>query len=565
MKIFSAIIENFGSYEKLEFSFDKTGLTLISGPTGSGKSTLCDVIPWGLFGVTAKNGKADDIISWNTKGPTSCLINLEGMSVYRSRNPNDLYYTTDGTLKRGKDLLDTQKQINQLLGVDATTYLAASYFHEFSQTAQFFTATAKSRRMLTEELADLSLAINVKTGLTTYVKQLKKDIESQTSSLNLHQNSLNLQQKALINEKQKLTTWANNQKRGIENLEIKAKSFESDKLEQIKQLNYERIEFNQDIENKLAEVVRELKSTESKIKPGEHFIVARHKLNTKKIEIGDTKCKECGSMKDSHKHLLIQREFHDLEKQEIENNRLMASISTLNSQTKQLNTRVNPYVSQIEKETTRENTYLTQLEDAKLADNPYFSSLGLVELEIEELENNITLLAEDIADLKTELSDSELLDQVVDDFRGCLITNTVSFLEHNTNDLLTKHFDAEIKVKFSVADADKLEVDIMKDGNTASFTQLSKGQRQLLKLAFGVSVMKQVSNFSGVDINCVFLDECLDGMDDVIKAKAFTLLESMSLHYDSIFCVEHSEAFKAGFNNRIDVTLVDGHSEVQVD
>jgi len=59
VKILSCVLENFASYERLEFDFSPQGLTLIEGPTGSGKSTLCDAIPWILFGRTAKDGALD--------------------------------------------------------------------------------------------------------------------------------------------------------------------------------------------------------------------------------------------------------------------------------------------------------------------------------------------------------------------------------------------------------------------------------------------------------------------------------------------------------------------------
>src|SRR5690348_8536249 len=93
MRILSVSAQNFASYKSLEFDFQNQGLILIQGATGSGKSTLCDLIPWVLFGQTAKGGKVDEIRTWNTEEPTTGSIRLSNnIVIWRSRSPNDLFY-----------------------------------------------------------------------------------------------------------------------------------------------------------------------------------------------------------------------------------------------------------------------------------------------------------------------------------------------------------------------------------------------------------------------------------------------------------------------------------------
>ena len=189
MKIISCHAENFGSYKKLDFEFDSKGLTLVSGPTGAGKSTLCDLVPWVLFGTTAKGGKVDDILSWSggiTKGE---ILVESGFKIImkvcrtRSKGSNDLYYTfMEGKNRdeecaplRGKDLNDTQELIHAHLGMAADTYLASAYLHEFSLTNQFFITSAKNRRLLTEQVADLTLATTLTKKTAEYKKTVKKE------------------------------------------------------------------------------------------------------------------------------------------------------------------------------------------------------------------------------------------------------------------------------------------------------------------------------------------------------------------------------------------------------
>jgi DNA repair exonuclease SbcCD ATPase subunit len=76
MKVYKAVGDEFGSYKKVIIDLDNKGLCLVSGPTGAGKSTMFDLVPWTLFGVTAKNGAADDVINWQAESETTGRVTL---------------------------------------------------------------------------------------------------------------------------------------------------------------------------------------------------------------------------------------------------------------------------------------------------------------------------------------------------------------------------------------------------------------------------------------------------------------------------------------------------------
>src|SRR5258706_10723800 len=94
-------------------------------------------------------------------------------------------------------------------------------------------------------------------------------------------------------------------------------------------------------------------------------------------------------------------------------------------------------------------------------------------------------------------------------------------------------------------------------------TQLSKGQRQLLKLCFSVSVMQAVSNQHGISFKQLFFDESLDGLDENFKLKACTMLENLALDDTGVYLVEHSMSVKAMINNKYKVGLVNGSSQIE--
>lgn len=465
MRIISCHLENFGSYKTLDFDFQNQGLTLIQGPTGSGKSTLMDAIPWILFGVTAKGGKVDEIRSWNTKGITTGTIRLSnGYTISRTRGPNDLFYSTKGPEKlRGRDLGDTQKLINSELGFTVEQYLSGAYFHEFSQTAQFFTTTPKIRRNICEQIADLSLAKKLQLSLSE--KRKSTDIQFRLAEIEAH----------------------------------KAKS----QLETFLRLSEHELHKSSMWEISHEKTMAYVQSCYEKFEAGRKKVITNQ-------------CRECGTK------LAEPKEVVD------------------NS--------INPHIERLSALLNEENPHNEGVKD--------FSK------EISQCKDSAKIYEAQCVDLKNILNDYNMLGEVLDSFRGEVIVNTIKLIEQGSNDYLTKYFDAEITLNLNILDTDKLEVTIHKDGNECSFTQLSKGQRQLLKLCFGLSIMKAVQNHNGVKFEQIFLDEALDGLDENLKIKAYRLLEELALYYNSVFVIEHSGALKNMFINSFSVELKNSRSEI---
>lgn len=483
MKVISCHLENFASYELLDFEFDDKGLVLIQGATGSGKSTLCDAIPWILFGRTAKNGAVDEILSWPGDKVTIGIITLDKVRVTRTRGPkpkdNDLFYygEFDSIGKRGKDLNDTQRLINNLLGLNIDLYLSGAYFHEFSQTAQFFTTTAKNRRTICEQIVDLSLAKSLQEKTGTSLKQVNNDLNQATTKISTLTANIAILNRMQLNETNKFDTWGKTQDLKISQIESNVLKFEESR---------------------------------------------ERRLRQEQLRLQSPICSECGAKKTNNhihpaNHMNIKLEM---------------------------------------------NPYINQLEQAKAEVNPHTSGVKDFSKDIKDNQGLLLEYNSKAQILNTEISDLETLGDVLASFRGALVENTIKDLETKTNQLLHNHFDSEIQIELHIEDSDKLEVTILKDSNLCTYTQLSKGQRGMLKLCFGISVMKAVQNHHGISINQIFFDESTDGLDDNNKLKAVKMLETLALEYDTIYLVEHSETVKSMINNSYYVTLNNGNSEI---
>lgn len=514
MRIISVEVENFASYRHLKFDYSGQGLTLLRGLTGSGKSTLCDSVPWILFGKTAKGGAVDEVLSWPgdqvSYGASTLTVDSGLIHIHRIRGKakdNDLWYTLDIDLKayRGKDLPDTQRLLNDLLGFDYDLYLAGAYYHEFSQTAQFFTTTAKNRRAISEQLVDLSLATKLQPKLVEDKKVLSKQLDETEKRIYTLGTNIELLKRMYMAELVKFNEWDAKKQQRISLLQNKIVNFEDDKNRTLEELVAKDDAFEEDEHKK------------------------QHKQNVKR------QCPECGNW----------------------------TGETSEGPAKRYIVRANPYTEQIERELARTNNYVNQMIELEAEINPHKEAAEKMALEKFDSEHVLEDYKVTQALKTADLDELEVLQQVVADYRSVAITNTIQDLETKTNKLLTDHFDAEIRVSFAVEDADKLEVTIHKDGNECVFTQLSKGQRCLLKLCFGLSVMEAVQNHHGIKFEQVFLDEALDGLDDTLKTKALGLLQTLGQQYDSIFLVEHSSELKAAIDNQFEVTLINGESHIE--
>lgn len=484
MKLIKVQVTNFASYKNLEFTFTDNGLTLVSGPTGSGKSTLLDVVPWLLYGKTSKGGSVDEIRSWNSDETTYGSLTFDTHTIVRTRKPNDL--TIDG--RRGKDLADTQRRINEILGMDYELYLASAYMHEFSQTAQFFTTSPKNRRALSEQLVDLKLAKTLAVAAKDEEKFLNTAYESIQKQLNQDKIQLDTLNTVSADADAKAKDWDLDRNARIEHI--------------IKYLNDLEITTKAKLPILKAEAAR----LNNLIKP----------------------CPTCGS---GHKSATIEKQLQPVLNQ------------------------IGRLTLQLELEQARTPK---DIENLRNSTNPHKSTFDSVKLsslayKVEELDVQSCLIEEEIIKL------SQLQD-LIPQFRNILITDTISFLETKTNTLISEHFDGEMSISLKVETDDKLEVEIKKNGNDCAYTQLSKGQRQILKLCFCTAVMTCVQNHNGLSIDTLFYDEAMDGMDDETKAKAFTLLEKVATNYSNVFVVEHNENLKTLFHCSIIVSLQENHS-----
>ncbi len=560
MKILSASITNFGSYKHLEFDFSSTGLALLYGPTGSGKSTLQDIVPWILFGNTSKNGNVDEIRNWKSDSPTigvlTLLMNDNPISITRVRgNPqqNDLYWTIGEEKHRGKDLIDTQKILNSLLSIDYDSYILAATYNEFSEAGMFFLSKAKDKREVFEKVVDLSFPARVLESTVLSKKETKKLIDVTQKQITKFASQLEALATNDTYTRKQSNKWEADKLNIVASLIMKSNQFEKQKQADIDTAKDSAYKFDSEVKRTIDTLIDKLDELDQKILPKEEF----EKKEAKLVARLQTACSTCGKTSQTSPELEALREAKR------SNNKYMEKFAEYGQQLREVQKSKNPYTNQVRQCEQALNQYGEQLEAKQAEQNPYLEQLTLNLVNREYYYIQLSKTKDALTDLETKLS---ALDQIYDlsfDLRGELLKNVVNKIQNHTNNILQTHFESEFKVVFTLSGADSLDVDISKNGHPCVYKQLSKGQRSLLKLCFAISIMDAAANKLGQHFNLLTFDEALDGMDVDLKLKAFSLFESLNAKHPSVLVVEHTPEFQNLFSEKYRVSINADESNIE--
>ncbi len=553
MKLKHGEVTNFGSYKHLRFDFQDQALALVYGPTGSGKSTLMDIAPWILYGQTAKDGNADEVRSWTADGePTTGQLEVElldgSIQVTRIRgtsSENDLFWDEgDGAKHRGKDLTETQKLLEKRLGVSAELYLTAAYFCDFSPTSTFFSAKAKDRRALFDKIADMELPTKLSGALSEARKVSKKDLAAQQVALSRAAGKVETLQSVVEGNKTSRDSWGAEREEYLAELLGKVEGFELEKSSKIQALTTKQERFEDDRNARATKLAEKITTNADRLKTPEHY---EELISIVKQQ---SRCKSCDALPTEATDK-IQRIQASKSAMAILAERHKADIAALETIVKE----VNPYDEQVKQAKTAENHHAEVFNAEQEKSNPFIAELERSETMLVTAEQAVATLKRDVGTLERRVAALTKLYDLSFDLRGELLRSAVAQIEAATNKHLEDYFDAELRVGFSLEGADNLEVAIYKSGNACTFRQLSKGQRQLLKLCLSVSFMASAANTAGVHFDSVFFDESLDGLDSALKLKAYRLFETLATRHSSVLVIDHSEDLQNLFDRRYRVSM----------
>lgn len=561
MIIHNIKIINFKSiYNTTEFNFDElTGLIKLSGNIGSGKTTLCEAILYGLYGQV-KQQKIPQLVSWNTKRMEVCInLTSKNNNIYIKRcNIEPLEVYINSKLLPASSKNDTQEILERDyydIPKMAVEKMCLISFNSFKSSL------ANMNPGETRQFLDNVFGFSTFTDYTAIASEYKSEasteistIETQISIYNKQLSDLNAK-KLKQQEELKTTIDTNNINSQLEEIDV-----EKDKIKELSQdLVKQENEFNNIYNKNKNEINKQL----SEIADKRAQIVllgkqAKNNYNTFKSGV----CPTCGQeistdIIDNYKseiekyksqYIGVNNEYIEVEKQ------LSELKSELNSKLDILNSKKSEYKTEYTNLKYKENELKQQIniynEKKKLLQDNYDNLIS-------ETENKILVLNVKLSEYnKKQESWSKMTELLSKTLRYKLLDTLIPHINNSIQLFINK-----LNQQFSIEFDQEFKPHIYSDNynKEINYNNLSTGQKKSLDLAIVFGILQNI--ISNVEFNIIILDELFSNMDADTRNMMLDMLsssvvnDSTSTISRSVFVINHAEMADDYFTHKLQVKL----------
>ena len=257
---------NFRCWKKKTVKFQDKGLILISGGSGSGKSSILNSI---FFAIT---GLGNKIVSYGEKKCSVKLSFEDGpiVSIYRTKNPGRLLVSLRNDLNTLLEDEEGQKYIDSIYGnhFQQTSYMTQKMIHSFLSLSP-----AEKMIFLQKFVLDDTSIQNMKKKCKENISTLKQKLTESRSKFQVFENEKNILEKDTL-IKNELDIWSddNNYNNEIINYTpdtLKSLNLEYNKLMEnnilYNKYNFQLTEYNKNLDE-INDKITELENKEKKTK-----------------------------------------------------------------------------------------------------------------------------------------------------------------------------------------------------------------------------------------------------------------------------------------------------------
>lgn len=540
MYIKSIKITNFKSiYGTQEFDFTELdGLVKLSGIIGSGKTTLCEALLYGLFGNVAGH-KIPNLVSWNEK---CCEIEMDLISrnkdIHIIRNSSmPLQVSVNGKLIAASSKRDTQAILEEELYDVPKLAIEKMCIISFSA----FNSLASMNPGQTKQFLDEVFGFGTFTQYNNIVVDERKLQVNENTKLNAVYSDTQDQIKYLTNKKLKQQEELKNTIDIVGCNELRAQLVEQGKA---KKEEFKRIKAES--EQKVLEVVTEKqKWYDKKLECATLGKQEKDWYNTFK----DGVCPTCGNeigkdVIEEHKNKMLDyaQKYKEYQNKE---NEIQIKIEKMNSEAK-----------------IKQDELKQDMEDLK-------KQISNIDAQIQTYNNSLALLNENYDDLISEYNnkldklkkDIEVSDKEICEWNDMNELFTKTF-RYNLLETLIPHINKSIAYFINKLDQNysitydqefKPHIKIDTFDREISYKDLSTGQRKSLDLAIVFGILQNI--IANVNFNLFCLDELFSNMDADSRNTMLALLNDSMAEDRTIFVINHAEMNDDYFSHKIKVRL----------
>ena len=540
MIIHNITIRNFKScYGEHKFNFDNLkGLIKLSGPIGTGKTTLAEAILWGLYG-TVKGQTNSQLVSWNMK---DCEIELnltsKNKNIHIVRNiHHPLIVEIDGKTLSASSKRNTQEILEEeLYDVPklAVTKMCVISFNAFNSLASMNPAETKQ---FLDDIFGFKLFSDFNNEI---VIERKAQVNEQIKLNSIYEE--NLKQIENLRNKQVTQTTQLKESIDIDNIKLRRQNL----VDKGVNLKTQKENILKERDNKLQEVDLVIKEYQNKMTEAVTLgKQAKNHYNTFKSGV----CPTCGQPIDQkhideykdkmNEYANIYRE-NESKKQEQENKK-----------TEIRNSYIDP-VNKLEEQMTELRNQISKI-DAEI--KSYNDSVQLIQDNYDELireyEDKVKKIKEELDKCDIEIGQwNEMNELFTKTLRYNLLETLIPHINKSIQFFINKldqsykiQYDQEFKAHIFVDSFDK----------EIAYNNLSTGQRKSLDLAIIFGILQNV--IASVNFNVFVLDELFSNMDSDARNIMLSLLNETMSDDKSIFIINHAEMQDDFFKHKIRVHL----------
>ena len=540
MYIKSIKITNFKSiYGTQEFDFTELdGLVKLSGIIGSGKTTLCEALLYGLFGNVAGH-KIPNLVSWNEK---CCEIEMNLISrnkdIHIIRNSSmPLQVSVNDKLIAASSKRDTQAILEEELYDIPKLAIEKMCIISFSA----FNSLASMNPAQTKQFLDEVFGFGTFTQYNNVVVDERKLQVNENTKLNAVYSDTQDQIEYLTNKKLKQQEELKNTIDIVGCNELRAQLVEKGKA---KKEEFKRIKA--ECEQKVLEVVSEKqKWYDKKLECATLGKQEKDWYNTFK----DGVCPTCGNeigkdVIEEHKNKMLDyaKKYKEYQNKE---NEIQLKIEKMNSEAK-----------------IKQDELKQDMEDLK-------KQISNIDAQIQTYNNSLALLNENYDDLISEYNnkldklkkDIEVSDKEICEWNDMNELFTKTF-RYNLLETLIPHINKSIAYFINKLDQNysitydqefKPHIKIDTFDREISYKDLSTGQRKSLDLAIVFGILQNI--IANVNFNLFCLDELFSNMDADSRNTMLALLNDSMAKDRTIFVINHAEMNDDYFSHKIKVRL----------